>query len=98
MDKMKDFKGTKGEWHADIGADELNQKYIRVIVDSDQGLSPAHAFGKTYDEAMANARVIAQSKNAIEAMRLFCHRVEIGEVRSKKTYAQFKQIIDNALK
>jgi hypothetical protein len=28
-----------------------------------------------------------------EAMRWFCERVEKGEVRSKRTYARFKQIL-----
>ena len=30
----------------------------------------------------------------IEALQWFCERVERGEVRSKKTYARFKELIE----
>lgn len=37
-----------------------------------------------------------QAARAFAAMRRFCERVEKGEVRSKRTYAQFKAILDEA--
>lgn len=36
-----------------------------------------------------------QNEQMLEALKLFVVRVEMGEVRSKKTYAQFKEIIES---
>lgn len=35
-----------------------------------------------------------QNDSFAEAMQWFCDRVEKGEVRSKKTYARFKELLD----
>jgi hypothetical protein len=34
-----------------------------------------------------------QNKKMLDALKLFVTRVEMGEVKSKRTYAQFKEII-----
>jgi hypothetical protein len=39
-----------------------------------------------------------QNKMMIDALKLFVTRVEMGEVRSKKTYSQFKEIIEECEK
>ena len=44
----------------------------------------------------ANARLIAAAPDLLEALEWFCARVAAGEVRSKKTYAKFKEVIAKA--
>lgn len=95
---MENFKGTSGDWSADIGADiDRNGMHTVIVFSNKSPMHVANAFGNNYDEAMANAKIISQAKNAVAAMQKFCARVEAGEVRSKKTYAEFKQIIEDAL-
>lgn len=45
------------------------------------------------EECASTARLIAHSPEMYAAMKEFCVRVEIGEVKSKKTYALFKDIL-----
>ena len=74
---MEDFKGSPGEWKQDIGADKMNHGLIRVMVSSsDTGYCPAYAFGESYEEAMANAKLVAQAKNAIKALQDFTKMYE----------------------
>ena len=42
---------------------------------------------------LANGSLVAAAPEMYEAMAEFVHRVEIGEVLSKKTYAKFKEIL-----
>lgn len=44
-------------------------------------------------EATANAALIAQAPAMYAVMQEFCDRVDRGEVRSRKTYEQFKSIL-----
>ena len=46
-----------------------------------------------YDEACVNAALIAQAPAMYAAMQEFCDRVDRGEVRSRRTYEQFKSIL-----
>lgn len=41
-----------------------------------------------------HARLAAQAPAMADAMNRFCDRVEKGEVRSKRTYAEFCEILD----
>ena len=45
------------------------------------------------EENKANADVIAAAPEMLEAMQLFVDLVERGEIRSKKTYASFQEMI-----
>ena len=47
-------------------------------------------------EQLANAHLIAAAPDMADAMAEFCRRVEAGEIRSKKTYAQFQAILAKA--
>jgi len=40
-------------------------------------------------------RLNAENKKMREVMQLFCDRVDAGEVRSTKTYNQFKAILND---
>ena len=76
---MENFKATPGNWSADIGADELHDDCFQVMVTSDEdGYCVANALGRKYEEAMANAQLIAQAKNAI----------------SEEAYLKFKQTLE----
>lgn len=46
--------------------------------------------------AFANAQLFCTAPKMLEAMQLFCDRVDKGEVRSIKTYNQFKELIKEA--
>ena len=35
-----------------------------------------------------------ENKELKEALRWFCNRVDAGEVRSKRTYERFKELLD----
>jgi hypothetical protein len=45
---------------------------------------------------LADCHLIAAAPDMAEAMAEFCSRVDAGEVRSTKTYAQFKAILAKA--
>jgi hypothetical protein len=46
------------------------------------------------NEFKENGRLIAAAPEMYDAMKLFCDRVDRGEVRSTKTYNQFKEILN----
>lgn len=56
--------------------------------------------GISLQMAIANAQFIVKACNMhdelVEALEWFCDRVDRGEVRSKKTYARYKEIIAKA--
>ena len=45
------------------------------------------------EEMPTNTRLIAEAPAMLELMKEFVDRVERGEVRSRKTYAAFKEVI-----
>jgi hypothetical protein len=64
-----------------------NEKWVISIRQNGEILPP---------EQNANAHLIAAAPDMLAAMKEFVARVEAGEVRSKRTYAQFKAIIAKA--
>jgi hypothetical protein len=67
------------------------------------GLNPKiHNYVKELEEKVIldNTIITNLHEETVElkaALQLFCTRVEMGEVRSKKTYAQFKELLDKYL-
>jgi len=49
-----------------------------------------------YMEKKANAHLISAAPDMYEAMKEFCDRCDKGEVRSKRTYAKFMEILKKA--
>lgn len=49
-------------------------------------------------KSMANAKLIAASKDLLDACQEFVGKVDRGEARSTKSYAQMKKAIEKALK
>jgi len=47
-------------------------------------------------KSRANALLLAAAPELLEAMKWFCQRVDNGEVRSLRTYARFKELINKA--
>ncbi|MGJ1362920.1 hypothetical protein ACR79B_20590 [Sphingobacterium spiritivorum] len=89
-----EFKGTKGKWSTNthsvfIGNEELIDE--NVICRLHNGI-------KKYmgESQKANALLISKAPEMLEAMQDFCRRVDCGEVRSKRTYTKFKELIKSA--
>lgn len=94
------FKGTKGSWFIIKVTDHpLNTEEQVAFIQT-----ATHAFDISAvqssivdrDTFKANAQLIAHAPEMLEAMQEFCDRVERGEVRSKKTYALFKDLLTRA--
>lgn len=90
---MENFKGTKGKWRLSISYDGDLVSDIEIMQPS-KLVCLIHKH-KTI-EGIANAQLIAHAPEMLEAMQEFCERVERGEVRSRKTYAKFKDILTRA--
>ncbi|MCK9566432.1 MAG: hypothetical protein M0Q43_10335 [Methanothrix sp.] len=68
--------------------DEANEKSICHI---SSGLSPQEEIGQE-----ANARLISSAPDLLEACEEFVRKVECGEARSVRSYAQMKAAIAKA--
>ena len=79
-------KHTKGEW--------LFESHVVFTEESD--VAYVYNDNISLEEIHANGRLIAVAPKMLEALQMFVNRVEKGEIRSKKTYAQFKEIIKKA--
>jgi len=75
---------TPGPWKARISGNVAN------TVSTEDGIGIARVIG---DE---DAHLIAAAPQMLEALEEFCARVDAGEVRSKRTYAKFKELIKAA--
>lgn len=64
-------------------ADEDNPKYVASL-----------AVGRNWEH---DGNLIAVAPEMYEAMAEFVHRCDIGEVRSRKTYAKFKAILEKVI-
>lgn len=92
-----EFKGTKGEWRAVRNDDD---GYDIELIESQPSFGVtfiAREICQGHDEGLADAQLMATAHKMLEAMQEFVDRCDRGEVRSKKTYAQFKSIIAEAL-
>ena len=101
------MKHTKGNWINGYGVGltgPTTPSARNPTVDKDRGYIPISINKQTIaiviqpendsiEEMESNAKLIVQAPKMLEAMILFCDRVDRGEVRSKKTYASFKEII-----
>ena len=94
---------TKGEWLIDnIMAEEKRKHTFWYYINDDLGNHIAEVKGRhcgiKNTIADANAKLIVVAPEMLKEMIIFCERVEKGEVRSKKTYARFKELIKKATK
>ena len=94
---------TPGPWKLVTGnsAREFNEISIRPTVNPfpEGGFLPfpiASVRYPTYEFGIANARLIAAAPDLLEAAIEFVRKVDCGEGRSTKSYAQFKAAIAKA--
>lgn len=85
MSESLQFKGTPGEW-----------RLVNGVIETHDGMPLFHK-GRSKEEMDANAKLISAAPEMLHAMIEFCDRVDVGEVRSTKTYNQFKLIINKIL-
>lgn len=64
------MKHTQGKW-------EVLDFKGRPIVQNDKGIVVAETFGNTFDDAKANARLIASAPKLLEACKLACSTAEM---------------------
>ena len=90
---MSESKFTKGEWKI-----TLCDASVSVWSGDDSITMPKSLnYPNEYrNEVIANAHLIAAAPEMYEAMQEFIARVDKGEIRSKKTYIQFKSILKKA--
>lgn len=64
------MKHTQGEWSDDLYIEENSQEsgYVN-LVSSSNGYTIASAYGQTYEECEANAKLIAASPIILEALQ-----------------------------
>ncbi|MVW92416.1 hypothetical protein FCL53_10610 [Elizabethkingia meningoseptica] len=94
-----EFKGTKGKWILDGVDGELFMISSDI---NDKGNVICQMPDKIVCEESqiywnANAKLISKAPEMLRAMQKFCDRVENGEVKSVKTYNEFKQLIKEAI-
>lgn len=77
---------TPGPWRAE-------QREWGWVVREDRD-GPADYLVERASES--DVRLIALAPEMAEAMEWFCHRVQIGEVRSVSTYARFRALLARA--
>ena len=80
------MKHTKGEWEVTQMGNVIHKETGKMIC----------ATQSAFKEDMDNAKLIAVAPELLEAMQWFCDRVEKSEVKSAKTYARFKELINKA--
>lgn len=105
MKEPQNFKGTLGEWEvlehswSDTSLVPKHGTYICTkSIQDDLDENATEEEEQVADTIVqANFRLMSQSKRMLAAMQNFCDRVEKGEVRSTKTYNEFKEIIKLAL-
>lgn len=98
---MSKAKHTKGNWSvsAHSKTNENGAEYLTIDCFENgsgvEGLAVVYegVHGDPRAEMEANAHLIAASPTMYEAIQEFCDRVERGEVRSKRTYTKFKELI-----
>ncbi len=90
-------KYTKGPWRVRPTSSEDWDDERGLCVDAGSlCICDTWGSGVADDVMQANARLIAAAPEMAEAMMIFVQRVERGEVKSKKTYAQFMEILKQA--
>lgn len=72
-----------------------NTWVVAILNDAPKALRYNYIHGSTAEEAMQSARLYVAAPLMYSAIVKFIHRVDTGEVRSTKTYSQFKEIIKN---
>lgn len=103
MSEAKHTAFTPGPWHAPHFCDEastcncqsvVSECYAGAIctVEFDNGLRIEDGGNDAppLEEAKSNARLIAAAPELFEACQEFVRKVEAGEAKSKKSYAQMK--------
>lgn len=85
---------TKGPW----GWTHNSGNYGHTVFSRDIVIAktPEHKDDKDHDENQANAALIAAAPELLEACKEFVRKVECGEARSKRSYAQMKAAIAKA--
>lgn len=88
-------KHTPRPWHAaergdysDLGGNS------RVILGNDRRIAIVQHNGSAEDDA--NAYLFAAAPDLLEACKEFCRKVESGEAKSSRSYAQMKAAIAKA--
>src|SRR5690606_36583623 len=86
-------KHTPGPWRinkrSQFTVETLNGRSIATI----GGYYDNKRVNEVHEENIANARLIRKAPEMLKALQDFVDRVDRGEVRSKRTYAKFKELI-----
>jgi len=90
---MKEFKGTKGEWHA------VSRSGFLKILNSPyaEGRNVLDFIEVGITAAQANATLICASQDLLQAAIDFVDKVESGKAKSTDSYNKFKAAINKAL-
>jgi ribonuclease HI len=70
---------------------EDNSKCIETVKENEGVIS---LLEKIKNLKIENSNLKKQNKELREALSWFCNRVDTGEVRSKRTYARFKELLN----
>lgn len=85
-------KIKEGLFHIHYGRGERHNPVPLAILDHHRdGYEPVRTI-----TTPANAHLIAAAPEMLEALKEFVRRVEAGKIRSRHTYAKFKEIIRKA--
>ncbi len=87
------MKHTSGPWKIKDGELYAGGAVLATIFGAEDEDSLWGEGQKTDEEARANARLIAASVDLFDACVEFVRKVECGEARSKRSYAQMKAAI-----
>ena len=96
---MTELKHTPGPWKATrrgiMALNPMTGRYSLVVCQPNwRGVEPDDVWLDTPREA--NARLIAAAPDLLEACKAFCRKVEAGEAKSTRSYAQMKAAIAKA--
>lgn len=93
MDNILEKLGiTPGPWGGGINYVPYYYNYCFIDIPNGTHIDIPRALCNDY-----NTRMIMKSPDMLNEMITFCLRVDKGEVRSRKTYAAFKTIIENII-
>lgn len=94
MEKLE-FKGTKGKWTYSEQQGKPGHCFVAQVFAE---LSVAEITPRdNQDEATANAKLMAASKDLLKCCLDFVEKVDSGKARSTKSYAQMNKAIKKAL-
>ena len=91
---MNEFKGTEGDWIVDC----VDKHGYFITSDSQQNaIAKVYQLFEDDQKAKSNADLVSAAPDLLSACLEFVRKVECGQARSTKSYAQMKTAINKAL-